>query len=66
MSTSNIVIKSASAGAGAIVGGTLLSFAGPAGTAVGAYVGGAIGSYAGKHIASAAEKGIRWVSKLFK
>ena len=65
-STSNIVIKSASAGAGAIVGGTLLSFAGPAGTAVGAYVGGAIGSYAGKHIASAAEKGIRWVSKLFK
>ncbi|WP_434752638.1 WXG100 family type VII secretion target [Paenibacillus amylolyticus] len=66
VSASNIVIKSASAGAGAIVGGTLLSFAGPAGTAVGAYVGGAIGSYAGKHIASAAEKGIRWVSKLFK
>lgn len=66
VSASNVIIKSASAGAGAVVGGALGSAFGPAGAAVGAYVGGAVGSYAGKHIASAAEGAIRWASGLFK
>lgn len=66
VSASNVVIKSAAAGAGAIVGGTLGSAFGPVGTAVGAYVGGAAGSFAGKHVASAAEGAIRWATGLFK
>ncbi|WIV20045.1 WXG100 family type VII secretion target [Paenibacillus polygoni] len=66
VSASNVVIKSAAAGAGALVGGTLGTAFGPVGTAVGAYVGGAVGSFAGKHVASAAEGAIRWASGFFK
>ncbi|WP_211747022.1 WXG100 family type VII secretion target [Paenibacillus sp. Marseille-Q4541] len=66
VSASNVIIKSAAAGAGAVIGGTLGSALGPVGAAVGAYVGGAAGTFAGKHIAGAAEGAIRWASGLFK
>lgn len=66
VSASNVVIKSAASGIGAFALGSLGALAGPPGAAIGAYMGGTIGAWAGKHIAGAAEKGIRWVSKLFK
>lgn len=67
VSASNVVIKSAAAGAGAVAGGALggLLF-GPVGAAVGAYAGGTIGATVGGDIARIAEKGIKWVSGLFK
>ncbi|KQY91108.1 hypothetical protein ASD24_23595 [Paenibacillus sp. Root52] len=66
VSTSNVLIKSASAGVGSLVGGTFGLALGPAGGAIGAYAGGAIGAIVGDSIAKVAEKGIRWVSGLFK
>ncbi|WP_145407285.1 WXG100 family type VII secretion target [Paenibacillus xylanexedens] len=67
VSASNVVIKSASAGAGAIVGGTLLgAVLGPPGAAIGSYVGGSVGAWAGNYIAGVAEKGIRWFTSRFK
>ncbi|MCM3785238.1 WXG100 family type VII secretion target [Neobacillus mesonae] len=67
VSASNVVIKSAAAGVGAVAGGALLgAVGGPVGAAVGAYVGGAVGSFVGGKVAKAAEEGIKWVSGLFK
>ncbi|WDH99769.1 WXG100 family type VII secretion target [Paenibacillus urinalis] len=67
VSASNVVIKSAAAGAGAVavgaIGGVLF---GPVGAAVGAYVGGSAGAALGGIAAGVAEKGIKWVSGLFK
>ncbi|MFD1136217.1 WXG100 family type VII secretion target [Paenibacillus urinalis] len=66
VSASNVVIKSASAGVGAVAGGALLgTVGGPVGAAVGAYVGGAVGSFVGGKIAGVAEKGIKWIGGLF-
>ncbi|MCM3174355.1 WXG100 family type VII secretion target [Paenibacillus sp. MER 99-2] len=66
VSASNVVIKSASSAAGAIVVGTIGSVFGPPGTAIGAYLGGSAGALAGDVIAKSTEKLIRGFSSLFK
>ncbi|MGG1876229.1 WXG100 family type VII secretion target [Paenibacillus sp. 7541] len=67
VAASNVVVKTAVTYGGAVLGGAAgAAIAGPVGAAVGSYIGGTLGAFAGDAVAGFAEKGVRWVSGLFK
>ncbi|MFB5676423.1 WXG100 family type VII secretion target [Paenibacillus terreus] len=67
VAASNVVVKTAVTYGGAVAGGALgAMIGGPVGAAVGSYVGGTVGAFVGDGAAKVVEKGVRWISGLFK
>lgn len=67
VAASNVVVKTAATYGGAVAGGAVgAMIGGPVGAAIGSYVGGTVGAFVGDGAAKVVEKGVRWISGLFK